>query len=43
VLGWEPTVPLAEGLGRTIAWFRASLLETDGAEDGAELDMVAAQ
>jgi UDP-glucuronate decarboxylase len=22
-LGWEPTVPLREGLGRTIAWFRA--------------------
>lgn len=22
VLGWEPTVPLEEGLGRTVAWFR---------------------
>lgn len=22
VLGWEPTVPLAEGLARTVAWFR---------------------
>ena len=25
VLGWEPTVPLAEGLGQTIAYFRAKL------------------
>ena len=24
-LGWEPTVPLAEGLARTIEYFRASL------------------
>jgi nucleoside-diphosphate-sugar epimerase len=24
-LGWEPTVALAEGLSRTIAWFRQSL------------------
>jgi hypothetical protein len=23
VLGWEPTVPLREGLGRTIDWFRS--------------------
>jgi nucleoside-diphosphate-sugar epimerase len=22
VLGWEPKVPLAEGLEKTIAWFR---------------------
>jgi len=22
VLGWEPHVPLAEGLEKTIAWFR---------------------
>ena len=26
VLGWEPTVPLAEGLARTIEYFRASLV-----------------
>ncbi|MHA6784088.1 UDP-glucuronic acid decarboxylase family protein [Pseudonocardia saturnea] len=25
-LGWEPTVDLADGLGRTIAWFRDSLV-----------------
>jgi dTDP-glucose 4,6-dehydratase len=25
-LGWEPTVDLADGLGRTIAWFRESLV-----------------
>ncbi len=25
VLGWEPQVPLADGLGRTIAYFRAKL------------------
>jgi len=25
VLGWEPTIPLAEGLARTIAYFRTSL------------------
>ena len=25
LLGWEPKVPLAEGLGRTIAYFRAKL------------------
>jgi dTDP-glucose 4,6-dehydratase len=25
VLGWEPTVPLAEGLGQTIAYFRSKL------------------
>jgi dTDP-glucose 4,6-dehydratase len=25
VLGWEPTVPLAEGLARTVDWFRARL------------------
>jgi dTDP-glucose 4,6-dehydratase len=25
VLGWEPTVPLADGLGRTIAYFRTKL------------------
>jgi nucleoside-diphosphate-sugar epimerase len=24
-LGWEPTVPLAEGLQRTVAWFRTEL------------------
>ena len=24
VLGWEPTVPLREGLAKTIAWFRAT-------------------
>jgi dTDP-glucose 4,6-dehydratase len=22
ILGWNPTVPLAEGLSRTVAWFR---------------------
>jgi hypothetical protein len=26
-LGWEPKVPLDEGLGRTIEWFRAHLAE----------------
>jgi len=25
VLGWEPTIPLADGLARTIAYFRTSL------------------
>jgi dTDP-glucose 4,6-dehydratase len=25
VLGWEPNVPLADGLGRTIAYFRTKL------------------
>ena len=30
VLGWAPTVPLAEGLQRTIPYFR-QLVETDGA------------
>jgi len=22
LLGWEPTVPLEEGVGHTVAWFR---------------------
>jgi UDP-glucuronate decarboxylase len=26
-LGWEPTVPLREGLAKTIAWFRSVQLE----------------
>jgi len=25
VLGWEPTIPLADGLARTIEYFRTSL------------------
>jgi len=25
LLGWEPTIPLAQGLERTIAYFRESL------------------
>jgi UDP-glucuronate decarboxylase len=25
LLGWEPTIPLSEGLARTIAWFEAQL------------------
>jgi nucleoside-diphosphate-sugar epimerase len=29
VLGWEPKVPLAEGLERTAAWF-AALLKRQG-------------
>lgn len=29
LLGWEPTVPLDEGLGRTIAYFERFLTETD--------------
>jgi len=33
-LGWVPEVPLAEGVARTIEWFRA----TSGVEDGAVLD-----
>jgi UDP-glucuronate decarboxylase len=26
-LGWEPTVPLREGLARTVAWFRSVELD----------------
>ncbi|MBY0258383.1 UDP-glucuronic acid decarboxylase family protein [Methylobacterium sp.] len=29
LLGWEPTVPLDEGLGKTIAYFERFLTETD--------------
>jgi nucleoside-diphosphate-sugar epimerase len=25
VLGWEPTVPLAEGIARTLPWFKQQL------------------
>ncbi len=31
-LGWEPKVPLDEGLKRTIDWFRAHLAEIDAAQ-----------
>lgn len=30
-LGWQPTVPLEQGLEPTIAWFRKALLECDQA------------
>ena len=30
VLGWEPKVPLREGLVRTAAWFRDQLVTGDG-------------
>jgi dTDP-glucose 4,6-dehydratase len=33
-LGWEPRVPLDEGLKRTIAWFRAHLAELDARNGG---------
>jgi len=29
-LGWEPTVPLATGLARTIEWFRAKMAKPGG-------------
>jgi len=25
VLGWEPEIPLRDGLGRTIEWFRSRM------------------
>jgi dTDP-glucose 4,6-dehydratase len=28
VLGWEPVVPLEEGLSKTVAWFRERLAKT---------------
>jgi dTDP-glucose 4,6-dehydratase len=34
-LGWEPVVPLEEGLGRTIDYFRAELAAPAGAGPGA--------
>jgi len=27
VLGWEPSIPLNEGLGRTIEWYRRIINE----------------
>jgi nucleoside-diphosphate-sugar epimerase/intein/homing endonuclease len=33
-LGWEPKVPLDEGLARTIDWFRAHLAEIDATVGG---------
>lgn len=30
LLGWSPSVPLAEGLGRTIEWFRMQLADAGG-------------
>jgi len=33
LLGWEPTVPLREGLARTVAWFRGAV--GDGARSGS--------
>ncbi|GLQ55318.1 UDP-glucuronic acid decarboxylase family protein [Devosia nitrariae] len=35
VLGWEPRVPLAEGLSRTVAWFAQSLEENAPAKVAA--------
>jgi len=32
LLGWEPTIPLAEGLERTIAWFRTNLEASEAAD-----------
>jgi UDP-glucuronate decarboxylase len=49
VLGWEPTVPLSEGLERTIAWFRDSLDEQPAPDQSARkrqaepMDMVVAR
>ena len=40
LLGWSPTVPLAEGIERTIAWFRAEL--SDDREPADEDRLVAA-
>jgi UDP-glucuronate decarboxylase len=41
-LGWEPTVPLREGLVRTVAYF-AELLAADGAHASRTLDDVPAR
>jgi UDP-glucuronate decarboxylase len=38
VLGWSPTVPLAEGLERTIAWFRTTLSEPETRSESASLN-----
>jgi UDP-glucuronate decarboxylase len=42
VLGWEPRVPLAEGLGRTIAWFAQTLGENPPAAVAARQSVPAA-
>ena len=26
ILGWQPTIPLEDGLARTIAWFQATVV-----------------
>ena len=36
-LGWEPTVPLAEGLEKTVAYFRERLRLTQGARRSGEM------
>jgi UDP-glucuronate decarboxylase len=40
MLGWEPRVPLEEGLGKTIAYFES--LQYRSAHDGARVDRPAA-
>ena len=37
ILGWEPTVSLAEGLARTIAYFRGTASDRPAASEGIAL------